>query len=604
MSNPATLSPIPARRSWYRGADWAAALVASLLFLGFCAALGFPSLSNAGGDNDSLLRLVQVRDLLAGQAWFDLTQYRMGVAGGFPMHWSRLVDLPIAALIASADMLTGDAGLAENMTMVVWPIGLFGLSLYLILKAARMLGGEWSVLPAGVIGALALYFLGIFKPGALDHHNVQLTLALATLLFLMRIHTFRAGAALAGLCAGAMLAVGMETVPYVAVSAASMALLFLFGGRREARLAAEFGAALALVSATALPATLPISSWSSVQCDAFSLPQASIALLGGGGLALAASLSVLGVSPARRVAALAVLAAALAALAMLAFPQCLADPYAAVDGRLRSYWLDRIVEAQSAYDLLRDKPAKLFGSYVTPLIGLGVMLWRMARRRPSHEEMILTAFLTAAILVSLWQVRGVNFSVPFAAISLSLLVGETRRQAAANGSARRQLVMAAAWIISLNMIWQFAAASAVIAASGTQDEKTDKAEQCYANADYALLAALPRSAVLSVSNLGPAILRNTHHRVLAGSYHRNLAGNLAAIDAFTGTSEKARKVAQANGIGLVAFCRGNAETAFLAGRAPDGLLAGLLAGNTPDWLEMVPESKGKTLELYRVLPGS
>jgi hypothetical protein len=580
------------------------ALTASLLFLGFCAAKGFPSLANAGGDNDSLLRLVQVRDLLAGQRWFDLMQYRMGVEGGFPMHWSRLVDLPIAALIATAEALTGDTGLAENITLVVWPIGFFGLSLYLILKAARTLGGEWSVLPACVIGALALYFLGIFKPGALDHHNVQLTLALATMLFLMRAHTFRAGAALAGLCAGGMLAVGMETAPYVAVSAASMALLFLFGERKEARLAAEFGAALACVSAVALPATLPMRSWLAVQCDAFSLPQALVALLGGGGLALVASLPVLAATRARRAAALVMLAAALAALVMLAFPQCLADPYVALDGRLRAYWLDRISEAQSVRDLLRDNPAKVFGSYATPLIALGALAWRMAQRGPSYKTMIVAAFLAAAILVSLWQVRGTYFSLPFATIALSSFVGETRRQAHAIGSARRQLVMAAAWIVSLNVIWQFAAASVVVAASGTRGGKTEEAGQCYANTDYALLSTLPRSAVLAVSNLGPAILRNTHHRVLAGSYHRNLAGNLAALDAFIGTPDTALEIVRANDISLLAFCRGNAETAFLAKRAPEGLLAAMLAGKKPDWLEIVRESKGKPLEFYRVVPRS
>ena len=46
-----------------------------------------------------------------------------------------------------------------------------------------------------------------------------------------------------------------------------------------------------------------------------------------------------------------------------------------------------------------------------------------------------------------------------------------------------------------------------------------------------------------------------------------------------------------NSIGLVAFCRGNTETAFLAKRAPEGLLAALLAGKTPDWMEIVPESR-------------
>jgi hypothetical protein len=110
--------------------------------------------------------------------------------------------------------------------------------------------------------------------------------------------------------------------------------------------------------------------------------------------------------------------------------------------------------------------------------------------------------------------------------------------------------------------------------------------------------------VLVISNLGAPVLRYTAHRVLAGPYHRNMDGNIAALEAFIETPEKAREIARANNIGLVAFCAANAETAFLAGRAPEGLLAGLLAGRTPDWLEMVPESRGKPLELYRVLPGS
>ena len=38
-------------------------------------------------------------DFLAGQSWFDVTQYRSNPPIGAPMHWSRLVDVPIAGLI-------------------------------------------------------------------------------------------------------------------------------------------------------------------------------------------------------------------------------------------------------------------------------------------------------------------------------------------------------------------------------------------------------------------------------------------------------------------------------------------------------------------------
>src|SRR5690606_14309503 len=104
--------------------------------------------------------------------WFDSHQYRMGVEGGFPMHWSRLVDAPIA-LLAMA--------LGETAALIVWPLALFGLSIFLIIRMAHAFGGDWAVLPAAAVGGLALWFVNAYPPGALDHHNVQLTLALATI---------------------------------------------------------------------------------------------------------------------------------------------------------------------------------------------------------------------------------------------------------------------------------------------------------------------------------------------------------------------------------------------------------------------------------------
>jgi uncharacterized RDD family membrane protein YckC len=60
-------------------------------------------------DPDDALRMVQVRDLLAGQGWFDLHQYRVAPPDGIVMHWSRLVDAPIAAVIMLLRPLLGAA---------------------------------------------------------------------------------------------------------------------------------------------------------------------------------------------------------------------------------------------------------------------------------------------------------------------------------------------------------------------------------------------------------------------------------------------------------------------------------------------------------------
>ena len=49
-------------------------------------------------DTDDNMRIMQVRGLLHGQGWYDLRQYRLDPPFGADIHWSRLVDLPIAGI--------------------------------------------------------------------------------------------------------------------------------------------------------------------------------------------------------------------------------------------------------------------------------------------------------------------------------------------------------------------------------------------------------------------------------------------------------------------------------------------------------------------------
>src|SRR6185503_6098456 len=93
------------------------AVAATLLIHGFAA---LPE----GVSTDDAMRLVEVRDWLAGQDWFDLTQHRLSPPTGVAMHWSRLIDLPLAALILAGDGLFGRVG-AERLALAVWPLLLF-----------------------------------------------------------------------------------------------------------------------------------------------------------------------------------------------------------------------------------------------------------------------------------------------------------------------------------------------------------------------------------------------------------------------------------------------------------------------------------------------
>ncbi|MER9596718.1 MULTISPECIES: GtrA family protein [unclassified Mesorhizobium] len=587
--------------------DIALALFATLMVLAVNAFAGFPALTDAGGDNDNLLRLVEVRDMLAGQRWFDLHQYRMGLEGGFVMHWSRLVDAPIAAIIMAVSTLTGSTVFAENVAQVLWPALLFCLTVFFTARAARSFAGDSAVLPAVVVAAAALHFIGIFSPGALDHHNVQLMLSMASLSLLLEAPLRRPAAVLCGLCVGLMLAIGMETVPYVAAIGICVAALFALGADSERSIARDFGLGFAGVSALAFVATIPPSAWGQAQCDAFSTVQFVVAAIAGTGLAAIASIEPAGRTCGRRFASLGLLALALGTVVVFLFPQCLAAPYANLDPRLKELWLDHIDEAQSLFNLLADDPASVAARYATPLVALVLMALRLGRGGWRRQDSLVGALLVVAFIVSAWQVRGSTFSIAFAVIPLSAWIAKWRQRAEVSPSRSVALRMAAVWLVSVNAVWTGAAAATSVAFedSNTAADNGDGADvACQRMASFAALGRLPGTTVLAISNLGSPILAYSGHRVFAGPYHRNVAGNLLALDAFLGSAADAKAILADHQVGLVALCPGSAESKLLAAKAPAGFLAGLIRGSVPEWLEPVAETSGAAVELYRVRLGS
>ncbi|WP_353643898.1 GtrA family protein [Mesorhizobium sp. WSM2239] len=581
-------------------------VIATVAVLVLHAIRGFETLTDFGGDNDSLMRLVQVRDLIGGQGWFDLNQYRMGPEGGFVMHWSRLVDAPIAAIILAASPLAGGMAAAETVAQILWPALLFCLTLFFLVRIARLFGGEPAVLPSVVIGAAALHFIGVFAPGALDHHNIQLMLTAASLCLLVEAPGARLAATVSGACAALMLAVGMEAAPYVAVIGLCMAGLFLFGDKGDATIARDFGFGFAGIAALAFFVTVPPSGWAVAQCDAFSVVQFAVAALAGIGLAGIASIGAASRTRNRRLIGLGLLGLAVGAAVLLLFPQCLADPYSMVDERLRKDWLDHVSEAKPLLALISSEPGSVVARYVTPLMGL---IWIAGSLRGGswrRQDVLVGAVLAMAFAVSVWQVRGSNFSIAFAIIPLSAWIGSWRLRAEAGRSGWVSAKMVAVWVLSLNASWTAAAAATVVAleSDSTADPEARSASECERKKDFTTLAAMPAATVLSISNLGSAILAFSDHHAVSGPYHRNLEGNRLALDVSMGLPEDARALMERHGVELLAVCPANPESALLAKKAPGGLLAAIMNGAVPVWLEPVEASENEPLKLYRMHPRS
>ena len=328
---------------------------------------------------DDAMRLVEVRDLLAGQSWFDMTQYRLDPPAGVVMHWSRLIDLPLALMIKAGSMFVS-AAVAEKIALAVWPTLLLLVFLAGVSRLAHELAGPTAARVALVFAVLMAPVLQNFRSGAIHHHNVQLALTVWSLAFLARVPSRPRDSAAAGLLCALSVAIGQQMVPAVAALAVVVGLRWVVEGDKCRRPTVAFALALAAGAIILAVATVAPARYLTVECDAISIAQVGVLALGGFGLAALAMLPRLNFIAARVVAA-GGLAALLAATVKLGAPQCLGGPYAQLDPRLAALWLSSVAEARNLSSMMRDLPQQVAAYYGVPLAALVLGSIRCARKR-------------------------------------------------------------------------------------------------------------------------------------------------------------------------------------------------------------------------------
>jgi hypothetical protein len=547
-----------------------------------------------GADNDDVMRLVEVRDLLAGQGWFDLMQYRLGLEGGTLMHWSRLVDLPIAALIRLFGLFVDTREEAEALALAVWPLFLGVLFMGAAGLGGRRIGGVEAMHIALGLSALFVFTSVRFSPGAIDHHNVQQVL----LMFLaaMLVDRRRAGRshAAAGVFAALAIAIGAETVPVVAVACGCVALQWAWHGEAFGRAARAFGLSLSVSISLLFVATVPPSAWRVVTCDNLSLGFYALSAFGGGGLFFIARFCGYRQLKGRMVA-LAGLGAFVGLSAVLIAPQCLGSPLAGLDPMLVELWLSKVTEARSILAQIRLVPETVGGFYAVGLFAIAVCAFRILDRERVEIHLVLLALIGAAFLVSLIQVRGAYLASALSILPLSAIITDLRRQSHAepeNMNAGFAYIITV--LVSVPVVWFFLGlvstkgignSITITALTQASAPAAGQAKTCVSRTDMRALSLLPPSVIAAPTESGATILRFTPHRVLAAPYHRNQSGMLTELHIGLSTPGEAEAFLRGAKVDVLAFCPTDPQTQSLMRLKPDGLYAQLSKGIVPPYLE-------------------
>jgi hypothetical protein len=547
------------------------------------------------GDTDDNMRLMQVRGLLQGQGWYDLRNYRLNPPQGFDIHWSRLVDLPIAGLILLFQPFVG-WGQAERLACGIAPLLPLSIAMIGIAATVRRLVSPFAwPLAIVILVASCTATLSMFMPERIDHHGWQLAMLSMTAAGLADPKGARGGA-IVGVASAVSLTIGLEMLPYCAMAGAIIGLRWVWDRADAPRMMVY---ALTLGGGSALGFALFASyANQALRCDALTPVWLSVMVVAG------ALLFLLGrFNPEERLMrlALAIIAGAVIAIGFaMVFPQCLGRPEQ-VSPELARNWLDNVREARPIYKHPFNTAFPIAVLPVIGIIGACIATWR-ARATPKLGIWLpVLLFSTFAGAMLLWQTRA----------------GPAAQMLALPGAT------ALAWIVlpwCLNsksvLVRVFGTVGAFLTISGLfagaidylPIKKPEKHTQTINNASgrcpmiwaLAPLDRYPAQTIFSFIDLGPRLITVTHHSAVGGPYHRNGDAILDVQHAFGGTPDTFRAIAKRHGATLLLVCPNMAESTVYRVRNPGGFYDQLATKKTFPWLEPLPLPKKSPLRLYRI----
>ena len=549
------------------------------------------------GDTDDNMRMMQVRGLLGGQDWFDLRQYRLNAPDGANIHWSRLVDLPLAGLILLLRPFAGGAD-AERIAVAIAPLLPYGLLLFSLALTARRL-----IAPlAYPLVFMALFFAGstngMFMPTRIDHHGWQLALLALSVSALADPTRVRGGITL-GLATSLSLAIGLEMLIYLAIAATALVLFWIIDRDERDRLGAY---AVTLAGGTAA-AFLIFASYENRHpvCDALSPVWLSDALLGG---ALLFAMSWL--SPAdwkRRLTLAAGAGLIIAGFHALAWPQCL-QRLEGVSPEVEYLWLSHVREARPFYRHGWRIGSLIVALPITGLIGWGLLIWlKRADRELLRRVLAAAAPAFAATILLLWQTRTGPAAQMLATIGAATLVWAIVPLAWRSGKPTVRVVGTVLAVV----IGAGAAVPFVLNLIGdkpptARERRINKANNlCNSLWGFRAVAQQPKGMVFTFVDSGPRVIAVTHHNSVAGPYHRNGDQIADVMNAFRGSAEQAHRILHKYRANYLLVCPNNSTTTIFLAEAPKGFFGQLHRGEVPSWLEPVRLPADSPFRMWKVV---
>lgn len=579
-------------------------------------------------DSDDLMRLARVKDWMQGASWYEMTAPRLGWGGEATMlPWSRLVDLPVAALALLFKPFMDLTSALQLAGLLVPPL-LLGCALMPV--AALMMRG---FIPArkSWLGALLLFGAGLpllaqFVPARVDHHGAQLILMGTGFAMLVRLLLVPHGAGAAWVAAlsfGASFWIGGEAIPSFVLFAFALGGAAVLKGRAHLVAARRFGLLMIVVMLVLWPLARPVWLGDDFSLTWFSGAYVLFACLTG--LALAALGAGGGVFGQRgRMVFASFLAFTAGGVFFLLVPEAARGPFANLPESSAQMILPHVGEAQPLVATLAHLANSQTGSLPVLLAALSLLigpvaalaaglmtLWRRVGRRRVvvlASLLYLTVFLGGALF---WQTRLFSFA-QLAALPLLAVVVESVLRSRQQVEANRSTFWKKTLLLLVLVFGGSALAPALLLQKPVYPDSLlfyarTKPVTCDMRGAWKRLAegelAVRPLRIANMMNEGAGLVLHTPHFAMSAPY--GIRTNKAGVDFFSAREEeKARRIAQDEAIDLVVLCR-RVPDFYVGGK--DGLFIvkaltlaeRLVQKKQPAWLRPLEDFEDKDVLIYQ-----
>ena len=543
-------------------------------------------------DNDDYMRFVQFQEWMKSGHWYLEPMSNFNAEDGLIIHWSRFPDLMLS-FVAFPLLFMVDDSLAYTISISIVP--LFYLLLYALSSfylCERYFGSKYRFISMmfAVFSPAIIHFL----PGAIDHHNIQLILAIL-FLSVTPISTNNLKQPWRVYAQSVFLSLslwtGMDNVLLFMVFLILYTVYYCFVRDEWFSYISKLYLVCAIFGVGAVLLNRPYDEFFVFKYDEVSFILIILFFSGWIFVNVYNRLDNDDKSLTKRLILFSTLGLLCLLPVFILYPSLTSALFIDYPPLLKVYWLDQVTEAKSVAEYIETNGFFSVDNYAVLLVP--AMLYPLFRLKNHHCTILYLIFMFNLCLAIFWQIRVMRLcfvlAAPFQAYVIIKLTELVRY------SILKVIVIFSGAPLALALVLLSLSPTEEITATLDSDIKSQSLFHILQD------NGINSQTILSGIETGAPVLAKTNNRIIAAPYHRNIVGNQFLIEVMLeenlGLAE--RKIIDKS-IDIIVVGNDPHLLILKNSAGEEALINKLYSSETPAWLEVVYDEIESGYRVFRV----